>query len=144
MEGTVIKGDWSPHITIRDVICTLRSGDRIFFGVLAEKQESRLWTWLESDLLLWVFDDGQCIREWQECAQRPHMFEGHSSYVPESIVGHHEAANGEVLYGVKWVGYGCPTWELESDLWMHGYLLAAYHDTIQTKVPTEAFVVVGT
>ncbi|KAK1656939.1 hypothetical protein BDP55DRAFT_738597 [Colletotrichum godetiae] len=79
-----------------------------------------------------------------ECAQRPHMIDGHSSYVPESIAGHHEAGNGAVLYGVKWIGYECPTWELESDLYMHGYLLAAYHDTIQTKVPTEAFVVVET
>ncbi|OHE90472.1 hypothetical protein CORC01_14238 [Colletotrichum orchidophilum] len=142
--GTLVKGDWSPCITVRRVICTLQSGDRVFFGVLAENQESQLWSWPESDLLLWVFDDGQCVRVWQECAQRPHIVEGQSSHVLESIAGHHEATNGTVLYGVKWAGYECPTWELESDLWMHGYLLAAYHDTIQNTAPAEAFVAVET
>ncbi|KAK2038267.1 hypothetical protein LY76DRAFT_515722 [Colletotrichum caudatum] len=142
-EGTSVKGDWSSHIVVRRVVCTMQSGKRMFFGVLAQNQEPQLWNWPDSDMLLWVFDDGQRVKVWQEGAQRPHIVEGQCGYVLDSVVGHYEATNGAVYYGVKWAGYECPTWELESDLWMHGHLLTAYHGSRMISDREEALFVVG-
>ncbi|KAK8038384.1 hypothetical protein PG994_015151 [Apiospora phragmitis] len=53
---------------------------------------------------------------WQECQQRPRLIDGEPTHAIEDVVAHYQTSTGSVYYAIKWAGYECPTWELESDL----------------------------
>ncbi|KAK1688968.1 hypothetical protein BDP55DRAFT_655798 [Colletotrichum godetiae] len=66
------------------------------------------WDWLGDYQLLWVFEDGEYIKVWQECVERPRP--SNASWAPR--------------LQCIWDGYACPTWEAEEDLFSYGQLMA--------------------
>jgi hypothetical protein len=100
--------------------------ERTFYGVRVENLDQTGWDWLDRDGLLWVFDNGQHLEIWQESRQRPRVVDGIPDCGIERIVGHYQDESGRVYYGVKWLNYESPSWELEEDLERCSDLLTRY------------------
>lgn len=108
-----VRTAWSSKVAILEVLYTYRTLYQTFLGVRTETLDPTS----DQNGLLWVCKDTQGYQVWQECHQRPYIIEGESDYDVKEILGHYESPNGSVYYAVKWIGYECPTWELEDDLW---------------------------
>lgn len=116
LRGTPVQTSWSSDVIVKQVLVTLRSVKRTFYGIIASNLDSGPWDWLPCDQPLWVVDDGSGLRVWQECRQRScHGDEGEELRARE-VVGHYEAGSGNVFLAVLWEDYEGPTWELESQL----------------------------
>lgn len=98
------------------IVCTLQTARGVFYGVEVLNQDFKFRDYPRKTGLLWVFADGNRIRVWTESRQRPQIVEGELQEKVEHIVGHFQDEAGEIYYTVKWAGYECPTWELESNL----------------------------
>ncbi|KEY63885.1 hypothetical protein S40285_08976 [Stachybotrys chlorohalonatus IBT 40285] len=110
--GSLVHTAWSSNVSILQVLYSIKTSDLTFHGVTVEGFD-------DSGDLLWVLEDHLGLRIWQECRQRPFISDGDLGELEneiEEIVGHYEAPTGSIYYAVKWVGYECPTWELEDDL----------------------------
>ncbi|KAK3933477.1 hypothetical protein QBC46DRAFT_368726 [Diplogelasinospora grovesii] len=131
--GCPVRTGWSSHVVVVQVLYTLWKPELIFHGVRVENLDGDFRNWPYTEGLLWVLEDGQELRIWQECRQRPRIIDGEADCEIEEIVGHYQAQSGPVYYAIKWVGYECPTWELEDDL--HGYsqLLTQYCRHLPTR-----------
>lgn len=114
--GDSIKARWSSHIIITGILLTLRTARWTFYGVITENRDPYPWDWPDLDGLLWVFHNGEHVKAWEEAHQRPRVSDGELEGILEDILGFWETAKGSVYCAVKWVGYECPTWELEQDL----------------------------
>ena len=114
--GSVIQTAWSSNVAVIQVLYTLRTADWTFHGVRVETLDQGWEVSSDATKLLWVLEDHQGLRTWQECRQRPFIIDGELEHDIEKIVGHYESQTGSVYYAVKWVDFECPTWELEDDL----------------------------
>ncbi|KAF4878849.1 hypothetical protein CGCFRS4_v016107 [Colletotrichum fructicola] len=127
--NTVVHTAWSSCLEVVEVVCTTASGGHVFYGVITEIRDPLAWDWLDDRQLLWVFEDEDCVKVWQECLERPRPSTTAWMSRLQCIVGCYETDDGSVLYAVKWDGYTCPTWEAEEDLSNHGRLLAEHDAT---------------
>ncbi|KAI5456103.1 hypothetical protein BGZ63DRAFT_475770 [Mariannaea sp. PMI_226] len=100
---------WASEVIVKEVLATLEIGGWTFFGVLVENRDPQSWDWLDTECLLWVFDDGQTgLRLWQDVH--------HPVDEIENIIGHYQSSKGCDYLAVKWKNRISPTWELEEDL----------------------------
>ncbi|WQF76872.1 Putative Chromo-like domain superfamily protein [Colletotrichum destructivum] len=125
-KGTAVDAAWSSRLDVTDVICTFASGSRVFYGVVAEVPDPLVWDWPDDRQLLWVYDDGNSVKVWQECVERPRPSNPAWASCLRSIVGCYENDGGNVSYAVRWNGYACPTWEAEEDMSNYSHLLAEH------------------
>ncbi|KAL0930294.1 uncharacterized protein CTRU02_212479 [Colletotrichum truncatum] len=132
-KGTAVNAAWSPLLDVVEVICTFESDGRVFYGVVTEIPHPFVWDWLDYRQVLWVFDDGDCVKVWQECVDRPRLSNPAWTSCLHSIVGCYETDGGYVLYAVKWDGYACPTWEAEEDMSRYVDLLAEHDQTCKCR-----------
>ena len=114
--GSFVRTAWSSNVVILQVLYSLRTPNQIFHGVKVDTLDQEVGASTDGNGLLWVAEDSQGLRVWQECRQRPFILDGEIEYEIEEIVGHYEAQTGSVYYAVKWSDYECPTWELEDNL----------------------------
>ncbi|KAK0367858.1 hypothetical protein CLIM01_14786 [Colletotrichum limetticola] len=129
--GSTVHAAWSSCLEVVEVICTATSGAHMFYGVVVGIRDSLEWDWLADYQLLWVSEDGEHVKVWQECFERPRPC--NATWAPrlQCIVGCYETDDGVNLYAVKWDGYACPTWEAEEDLFSYGQLIAEHDETCQ-------------
>ncbi|OHE90279.1 hypothetical protein CORC01_14424 [Colletotrichum orchidophilum] len=129
--GSTVHAAWSSCLEVVAVICTATSGAYMFYGVVVGIRDPLEWDWRDACQLLWVFEDEDCIKVWQECVERPRP--SNAAWVSrlQCIVGCYETDDGTNLYAVKWDGYACPTWEAEEDLYNYGQLMAEHDETCQ-------------
>ena len=121
--GDLIKAPWASHVILIEVVCTVTVTPLpyMFFGVMAETQYEPGWPGFATELL-WVYSDGSGLKLWNDFHQKPLLGERQYQEI-EEICGFCELRNGDVYYAVRWLGYTCPTWELERPLFSHeGYL----------------------
>ncbi|KAK2758443.1 hypothetical protein CKAH01_16832 [Colletotrichum kahawae] len=125
--GSTVQTAWSSCLEVTEIICTATGGGRAFYGVVVEIRDPLAWDWLDARQFLWVFEDEDCIKVWQESVERPRP--SHAAWTSrlQCIIGCCETDEGTTLYAVKWDGYACPTWEAEEDLASHGQLLVDHH-----------------
>lgn len=114
--GSQVDTLWSSNVVVERVLCIFQTATVVFYGVEVENQDFNLRDYPRKTELLWVFADGNKINVWMESRQRPQIVGGELQEKVEHIVGHFQDESGEIYYAVKWAGYECPTWELESDL----------------------------
>ncbi|KAK1973445.1 hypothetical protein LZ30DRAFT_558177, partial [Colletotrichum cereale] len=106
--GTRIHAAWSLYLEVVEVICTATSSSRMFYGEVTEISNPLAWDWLDDHQFLWVFQDEDRIKVWQESVERPES--------GNACIGRcYETDYGTTLYAVKWDGYACPTWEAEEN-----------------------------
>ncbi|KAL0933522.1 uncharacterized protein CTRU02_212485 [Colletotrichum truncatum] len=130
---SAIRAAWSSRLDVVEVICTFERDGRVFYGVISEIPQILVWDWPDDRQLLWVFDDGDGIRVWQECFERPRPSNPAWASRLQSIVGCCESDGGNVCYAVKWDGYACPTWEAEEDMSKDGHLLAEHDQACKCR-----------
>ncbi|KAH9231811.1 hypothetical protein K456DRAFT_38010 [Colletotrichum gloeosporioides 23] len=136
--GSIVQAAWSSCLEVTEIICTVTGGGRDFYGVAVEIREPLVWDWLDTRQLLWVFEDEDCVKVWQESVERPRP--SHAAWMSrlQCIVGCCETDDGTSLYAVEWDGYACPTWEAEEDLSNQGQLLADHDQTCKCKPGRES------
>lgn len=113
--GSYVRTAWSTQVVVTEIIRSVNISGRTFYGVKVETRDSLGLDWPDPKGLLWVFDDGHGFRIWEEFQHRPLSTQVEPSPIIENIIGYHEM-DGIMYFGIKWMEYGSPTWELESDL----------------------------
>ncbi|CAM1503404.1 Fc.00g081800.m01.CDS01 [Cosmosporella sp. VM-42] len=119
LRNCTVHTAWSAQVIVEEVLLALKTDDRTFYGVRTTNRDHRPWIWPRPHLdgLLWVVEDGLRLWVWQECRQAPWIGCGEGADGVEQIVGQHRQPDTGLTYvGVKWKGYECPTWELESEV----------------------------
>ncbi|KAI5465168.1 hypothetical protein BGZ63DRAFT_351236 [Mariannaea sp. PMI_226] len=119
LRGARVQTTWSAHVIVKQVLITVKDPQWTFHGVRVSNLDLSLWDRPPSDCLLWVVEDTQGLRAWQECRQRPYLSEKGLEQEAKDIkevFGYHECEDGKLYFAVRWEGYECPTWEPEPRL----------------------------
>ncbi|KAH8659437.1 hypothetical protein BGZ61DRAFT_433541 [Ilyonectria robusta] len=111
-----VQTAWSSDVIVVEVLMTFTTPNWTFHGIRAANYDWEQWDWPRSDGLLWVVDDGQRLRLWQDFRQCPNVMQCDSECSVEAVIGYYQSDTGNNYVAVKWQDYECPTWELESDL----------------------------
>jgi hypothetical protein len=124
--GASMTTPWSPMVTVKEVLATIEVSGWKFYGVLVENRDPQFWDWLDTECLLWAFDDGQSLRLWQDPQPKPLKSVEQPANEIEKIIGHHQSSKGDHYVAVKWKDRISPTWEMEQDLDSYADIITDY------------------
>ncbi|KAH6972685.1 hypothetical protein EDB80DRAFT_596084 [Ilyonectria destructans] len=133
--GARIETPWSSMVTVEEVIAATEVSDWKFYGVSVENRDQKHWDWLDTQCLLWVFDDGEDLRIWQDPQQRQPISIEEPVKCVEQIIGHYQSRNGKSYIAVKWKDRVSPTWEIEQDLENYADIVTDYFTQRLEPVP---------
>lgn len=113
--GAQVSTLWSSKAIVKDIYFNVCIRGRTFYGVRLEVSNDLQLDWPNLTSLVWVLDDGSCLRMWQNFSQPPLFTSNTPLPVIERIVGYVEL-NGVIFYAVVWRNYDTPTWQSETEL----------------------------
>lgn len=117
-QGYGVLTPWSNQVTVVEVIFSINVDTSTFHGVRTKNLDMSR-DWLDSESLLWVVEEGRGLRLWQGFEQSPYLMNGDGQYEIDFVVGGYQSSAGSNYFGVKWLGYPCPTWVSEDELTSH-------------------------
>lgn len=129
--GSLVRTPWSSQVVVKETLLSVEIRDQTFHGVRTETHDCLGLDWPNTTALLWVFDDGEGLRLWEQPRQRPLYNKNEDLPVIQSILCFYETG-GRAYLGIKWEEYDSPTWELETSLGDYADLLTDFFLTAIT------------